>query len=385
MSTAEVVDGGEELEARDSQFAQPHQGYPPSSAHQWLPPVYGTSDCETEVVAARGEGGHVFLLPSLGGTSRTGLSPGWFVLDTSCAGFAVDPAAADAFGMSAFGEVSVVGVGEAALSGRMRRGTHITLGTCTFPAPLYMEQALSAALRTPPLVSGVRGLVSGDGGEGLAGVLGTDYLQHCVVELHAPKRIPGSPNPPVFSASVHDPARYLPTDRCVAAWQPVEWIAGVPHIRVKVTVADDGAASPPVHGEGDRGGGAWSGHLFRLSLGTGGTSVIIASRTAAEWDMVSRTVGLQPGGIMSGPGEERSRLARVDPEVVTGRLSKLDFRGSSFAAVRALTHTYGDPPDLALSPHADGVLCADLFRGCTVVLDLGRDRVAVIRGDQEVD
>ena len=32
----------------------------------------------------------------------------------------------------------------------------------------------------------------------------------------------------------------------------------------------------------------------------------------------------------------------------------------------------GDPRDLALSPHADGALCADLFRGCTLVLDLGR-------------
>jgi hypothetical protein len=37
----------------------------------------------------------------------------------------------------------------------------------------------------------------------------------------------------------------------------------------------------------------------------------------------------------------------------------------------------GDPRDLALSPHADGALCADLFRGCTLVLDLGRDRIAV--------
>jgi hypothetical protein len=290
----------------------------------------------------------------------------------------------------------------AALNGRMRRGESIALGACTVPAPLYMEQALGAALRTPPLPTLEGGLGGGSGGGGgggggLMGVLGTDFLQHCVVELRAPKRVPGSPNAPVFTASVHEPARYEASERCTASWQRVEWIAGVPHVRVQVTVAEDRVTSlvPPPEaagrgrgsgggggsdgdGDGDGDGGFWNGRLFRLSLGTGGTGVIVSAKAAAEWDMVSRTAGLQPGGVMSGAGEERSRFARVEPEVVTGRLNKLEFRGGSFATVRALTHTGGDPPDLALSPHADGALCADLFRGCTLVLDLGRSRVAVM-------
>ena len=95
--------------------------------------------------------------------------------------------------------------------------------------------------------------------------------------------------------------------------------------------------------------------------------------------MVERTVGLQPGGVLSGPGEERSRLARVDPEVISGRLARIEFRGAAFETVRALTHAGGDPPDLALSPHCDGAFCADLFRGCRLVLDLGNDRVAVVQ------
>ena len=53
--------------------------------------------------------------------------------------------------------------------------------------------------------------------------------------------------------------------------------------------------------------------------------------------------------------------------------------GAAFETVRALTHAGGDPPDLALSPHCDGALCADLFRGCRLVLDLGNDRVAVVQ------
>jgi hypothetical protein len=84
---------------------------------------------------------------------------------------------------------------------------------------------------------------------------------------------------------------------------------------------------------------------------------------------------------MSGPGEGRARLARVEPEVVTGRFDAIELKGATFRNIRALTHLNGDPPDLALSPHADGVLCADLFRGCVVVLDFSRDRVAVVQDD----
>jgi hypothetical protein len=47
-----------------------------------------------------------------------------------------------------------------------------------------------------------------------------------------------------------------------------------------------------------------------------------------------------------------------------------------------LTHTNGDPPDLGFSPHVDGALCADLFRGCDVVLDLANDRVAVVQRER---
>lgn len=361
-------------------FAPPYRGAPAWSTARW---AEAEADPMHSVTAARGDGGHVLVLPRLDGC----YTPGWFVLDTSCAGFAVDPSAADACGMDAFGRLSVVGVSAAALSGRMRRGRTISLGACTVPNPLYMEQALGAALRVPPVPTGNARGAGGDGLDGLVGVLGTDFLQHCVVELRAPKRVPGSPNAPTFTVAVHEPNEYRPSDRCAAAWQRVEWIGGVPHVRVKVTVADDRLTSlepaPEAAVPKDRaldehdGGGEWSGRLFRLSLGTGGTGAIVSARAAAEWDMVARTIGLQPGGVMSGPGQDRSRFARVEPEVVTGRLARLEFKGASFDTVRALTHTGGDPPDLALSPHADGAVCADLLRGCVVVLDLGNDRIAV--------
>ena len=357
-------------------FAMPREGYP-SDDPLWPPPAYlGDEDAACRATAARGDGGHVLVLPRLDGDA----TPGWFVLDTASPGYAVDPSAADALGMPSFGRLSVVGVGAAALAGGLRRGSSVGLGACVVRYPTYMEQALSAALRTPPSPS-----PSGED-RGLVGAVGTDFLQHCVLEIRAPRRAPGSPTPPPFEVFARDPRTYVASPRVEASWQRVTWISGAPHVRAKIVVADDAlgpTSSPearPAPGDRDDEGG-FDGRLFRLSLGAGGTGAIVSARAAAEWNMISRTVGLQPGGVLSGPGEDRSRLARVDPEVVTGRLARVEFRGATFETVRALTHVGGDPPDLGLSPHCDGALCADLFRGCTVVLDLSRDRIAVTQGE----
>jgi hypothetical protein len=387
-----------------SVFAPPYLGLPPSSdSSAWPPTAYATSRDAAEAICARGEGGHVLVVPELsapagvggggagaGGRGSSGSScsarPGWFVLDTSCAGYAIEPSVADALAMPSFGELAVVGVSAAALRGSMRRGGALTLGAVTARAPLFMEQALAAALRTPSL-----GAMAGgdDDNASLVGVLGTDFMQRAVVEIRAKRRVPGSPDPATTKAFFHAPDAYAPSDRVAASWQRVEWIGGVPHLRVKVTVANDRITSlePPPEGaasdkaEKDEKADAWTGRLFRLSLGAGGAGVVVAAAAAREWRMVERTVGLQPGGVMSGPGEGRARLARVEPEVVTGRFDAIELKGATFRNIRALTHLNGDPPDLALSPHADGVLCADLFRGCVVVLDFSRDRVAVVQDD----
>ena len=66
------------------------------------------------------------------------------------------------------------------------------------------------------------------------GLCSLDFLQHCVVELRAPARVPGSPKAPVFTVAVHAPDEFEPSPRCQASWQRVEWVASVPHVRVGV-------------------------------------------------------------------------------------------------------------------------------------------------------
>jgi len=361
--------------------------------------------------AARGEGGHAFLRPTLNGV----LAPGWFALDTASRGNVIDSKYADALHMPAFGRIAVVGAAAASLSGALRRGNDVALGALTLPSPLFMEQALTGAARCPEAADAARtGARLADGQGALLGTLGTDFLQHCVLEMRAPKRTPGSPSPAKFEVFVHHPATFFQSTKSRAAdvadaWQRVTWISGAPHVRVRVSVSNDALTEkdPPAERrlspveprrtlggfEGEAGvsktdsdaageADAWSGRLFRLSLGFGGCGAIVAHRAAAEWNMLERTVGLQPGGVLSAAGEDRARFARVDPEVVTGRLAELEFKGASFATVRALTHVNGDPPDLNFSPHVDGALCADLFRGCDLILDLGNDRIAVVQRDR---
>lgn len=351
----------------------------------------------SDVAAARGDGGHVLIRPFVNGVA----APGWFAIDTSSCGHAIDPEYADALGAPAFGRLAVVGAAAASLAGAFRRGDEVAVGAVRVPSPLFMEQALAGAMRCPALpgdgAAGGSGSAAAGGGR-LLGTLGTDFLQHCVLEIRAPRRAPGSPQPAAFEVLAHDPSAFAANvpARVAVAWQRVTWISGAPHVRARVLVADDALtpeppaerapspAEPRGFGSTDEGrdSNATDGRLFRLALGAGGTGAIVARRAAEEWRMVERTVGLQPGGVMSAPGSERARFARVDDAVVTGRLAKLEFRGATFENTRALTHLNGDPPDLGFSPHVDGALCADLFRGCDVVLDLGNDRVAVVQRER---
>ena len=391
-------DAVEKENAHGVSFDAPPEGYRGAFDARWPRVAADDADAADAVAAARGDGGHVLIRPFVNGAA----SPGWFAIDTSSCGHAIDPKYADALGAPAFGRLAVVGAAAASLAGALRRGETVAVGARALASPVLMEQALAGAMRCPALPDagvGEPARNSGDPGVGrLLGTLGTDFLQHCVLEIRAPKRAPGAAKPAAFEVLAHDPATFaadVPA-RVAVAWQRVTWISGAPHVRARVLVADDALTpEPPAErapspaeprgvGSTDDGcdSNATDGRLFRLALGAGGTGAIVARRAAEEWRMVERTVGLQPGGVMSAPGSERARFARVDDAVVTGRLAKLEFRGATLENARALTHLNGDPPDLGFSPHVDGALCADLFRGCDLVLDLGNDRVAVVQRER---
>jgi len=346
--------------AKETTFTAPAASFskPESSVADWSP-TREWSSAAGAVLTCRGEGGHVLVKPKLESADGATTSSDWFVLDTASTGFAVTGDVADALSMSAFGTMSIVGVA-APLEGAMRRGHALSLGPLTLSSPLFMEQNLDGALRVPD-------------GERLGGVLGIPALAHAVVRLRAPTRVAGSRDAPKLEVTVVNRCEYKPTAEIERAWQPVTFIDGVPYVRLAYTIANDGfmgVTEMTMEREG----------LFKLALGVGGVGAVLSAKVADEADVANRTKALQPGGIMSGPGENTGRLQRVGGEIVTGRVETVRFKNFECTNVRAVVHLDGDPPDADLSPHADGAVCADLFRGCTVVFDLSsaNPRIAVV-------
>jgi hypothetical protein len=301
-----------------------------------------------DVPAARCGGGQFLLRGALGGAP-----PQWFALDTACDGSAVVAASADAAQLPSLGRAAVPGVG-GALVGALRRGP-LSVGPLTLPSDTcHLELSLDGALQPPDASP-------------LGGVLGASLLRRCVLELRAPRRTPGGRDAPRVSATLHAPGAYAPPDRVAVAWQALTFIDGAPHVRASYRL-DEADAAPR---EG----------LFRLALGVGGAGVVLCAAEAAACGFAERTAALQPRGLVAAPGEARARLAAVtEGALLSGRVAalRLGDAGASFAHVRCLLHVGGDPPDLALSHRAAGLLCADLFRGVALVLDYARARCAVV-------
>ena len=307
--------------------------------------------------AMRGEGGHFLVKPRVEGPEKRQDATSWFVVDTATAGFAIAPRVADAVSMESFGSMAISGVA-APLEGALRSADLLCLGAFTLSKPIFMEQSLDGAVRMP------------NGGE-LGGVLGCPAFAHTVLSIHAPMRIPGSRDAPKVTVKVIDPAEYAPSNEVERAWMPVIFISGVPYVELEYTIANDGFQGVTEQVMERKG-------LFKLAIGTGGVGALLSSKVARDADVANRTHALQPGGIMSGPGESSGRLQRVGDEIVTGRVETIRFKGFEFKNIRAVLHLDGDPGDVDLSPHAEGAICADCFRGCELILDFSNNRIAVV-------
>ena len=290
-----------------------------------------------------------------------GAPPAWWALDTACDGAAVTAAAADAAALPSLGRAAVPGLG-GALAGALRRGglTVGASGVQLLPAgALHLELSLDGALAPP------------DGGA-LGGVLGCAALRRCVLELHLPRRQPGARAAPAITATLHAPGTFEPPDRLAVAWRRLQLVDGVPHVAASYITE---AGQAPREG------------LFRLALGIGGCGAILSNAEAAAAGFARATAALQPAGMLAAPGTGRARMAAVEEgSLLSGRLEELQLGGATLRHVRALAHVgAADPPDLAFSTRAAGALCADLFRGVHLVLDLPAGRYACVNLDRPDD
>lgn len=326
-------------------------------------PYYGaSSDAQrtsktTSVDVVRCEGGHF-----LAETSR-----GYFFVDFSSHVCGIDKTAAALSAnqdLKICGYTSSLGVGGAPIRGNIRVGDFEAFGS-TQKNVAFWEQSLDAAARLPGTLMSPP-----------AGSLGIDAISDTIVRMNIPKRVPGSRKNPKVTldafASEEDllaaSSSVNSSDEFVLPWSKLTFIDGAPYVECFLN-PDDSIVKTVNSKSG----------LYKLSLAVGGVGVILSNRVATELDLIEQKQGLSPGGILSGAGEDTGRLARVSNETFTIRADS--FRVGRFGfkheTVRALTHLDGDPPDLGLSCHADGIICADLFRGCCVYIDAKNERMAV--------
>jgi hypothetical protein len=321
----------------------------------------------THIPAARVSGG-VFavrasaLAPTAPGVAGGTAQEGWFVLDPCCDGAAVAPWLADGAAWPAAGEQKVHALGGAA-AGPLRQGA-LALGPCVLPAAAwYQSLALDGAVTGIPH------------GQPLAGILGMAVLRRCVLEVRAFNRLPGgSRDAPRTEVVLHEPGTFADaSDRVTVSWQRLRLLDGAPHVECTLRVSED---MEPFCG--------W----FRLGLGVGGTAVVLSAATCNQVGFVQGTHALQPSGIMTGPGEQQGRFQPVEEgSLLSGRVASVELRGASFARQRCVVHCHRrddgslaavDVQDMQLSKASAGVLCADLFRGCTLLLDVAGERCAVV-------
>jgi hypothetical protein len=328
-------------------------------------PYYGTLKSETQTTTSkttsidvmRCEGGHF-----LAETSR-----GYFFIDFSSHVSGIDKTAAALSAnedLKICGYTSSLGVGGAPIRGNIRIGDFDAFGS-TQKNVAFWEQSLDAAARLPGTLMSPP-----------AGSLGLDAIRDTIIRLNVPKRVPGSrKNPKVTLDAFASEEDLLAAsssknsdDDFVLPWSKLTFIDGAPYVECFLN-PDDSMVKTVNSKSG----------LYKLSLAVGGVGVILSNRVATELDLIEQKQGLSPGGILSGAGEDTGRLARVSNETFTIRADsfRIGRFGFKHETVRALTHLDGDPPDLGLSCHADGIVCADLFRGCCLYIDAKNERMAV--------
>ena len=364
------------------------------------------AEAPEEVEVWRGEGGHIFCEPSIGGETV-----GLFAIDTSTSCLILDPnvvpAGSDA---ERFAEHEVQGLGAQPMQTALCRGRGaLQLGPLTLERPLFREVSLQGAIRGPPnLPAPVR----------VAGVLGYDFLRHCTLELASAPRVPGAGAGPL-KLRIKPPGAKFRSERIEVGWQPLQFIGRVPHTQTalgtsqaetlltvtqfeleqgravaqaEIDALAEGSAKLLLQEEvreeevtpeaSTRAASVGHEGLFKLALGVGGTDLIVGSAVARALGLLapSAQFGLNPAGMVSGPGSRDHQMARlqgVEGHVRTVRLQQVAFRGATFSNVRALCYPKGDPEDLELSCYADGVLAGGLFRGCCLVLDYGNRRMSL--------
>lgn len=265
---------------------------------------------------------------------------------------------------------------------------HATVGPLTVDRPVMLEMELT-------------GVVSGASGP-VVGIVGYDLFRRAVIEM---------PPTGVNHVRVLDPATYTPPQR--ARWLALAMVSNVPHLWARFPVAPPGGkAGAPVESA--------TPELLMIDSGAGGSDAIFHSRAVERLGLASvgtaagssRIVGVSGSGGPTGHGQPSAAAAsqqsasvatvrRVIPSLTIvpgpgpegtvqrggvvqeagGGAEAPYAKGVTFLAVEAQLLQASRAFDL--SEHMAGVVCMPLLARRSVVLDVGRRRMALVPGEGE--
>lgn len=310
--------------------------------------------------------GHVLVKASINGQHS---NSGYWLFDTGASGSVIDTDAASKLYLDSFGSFRVKGMA-GNLDGTFRECKSLHIGPLKVKDMLMMEMDCS-------------GLVRGGPGP-IVGIIGCDIMSRAVFD------IPQISKPSIGSSDDSDvsgPAaamalsalqskksrttlngakeivirmsdpRIAPSIPDESKWLGVRWISSLPHLAVTCVNGD-------VQGD----------VLFMIDSGAGGMQLMMNGLTAGQLDLLS------PNSITKGTRTVRGvgGSSGSNIKLSTKTLTKIVLGDRTLEEVDCLVADEGIQGGVELSHYTGGVLCNDILVGYRFIVDLPRDRMALL-------
>jgi predicted aspartyl protease len=316
--------------------------------------------------------GHILINATIDGDHD---SAGYWLFDTGASGSVIDSAAAAELGLESFGSFKVKGMA-GDLDGNFRECKSLEIGPLVVKDMLMMEMDCSGLVRgAPGPVVGIIGcdimsravfdipqIVSSpqkcdedddrDGVSSLASAMAFSTLKSKNANSSLPLR--GCRE---IRITMSDP-RIEPKIPDESKWMDVKWVSSLPHLKVNCV-----------------NGGVRDEILFMIDSGAGGMQLMMNGLTASQLSLLDPQSKPKGTRTVRGVGGSSGSNIRLH----TKKLTEISIgNNSSIENVDCLVADDGIQGGVELSHYTGGVLCNEILVKYRFVIDLVRDRMALV-------
>ena len=314
--------------------------------------------------------GHVLVKARIDGQH----DDGYWLFDTGASGSVIDSAAAESLDLNKFGSFRVKGMA-GDLDGTFRECKSLELGPLKVKDMLMMEMDCSGLVRgAPGPIYGIIGCdimsravfdipqivrlhkndeedesdLSNPAAAMAFSTLESKKTRHSSLPVRGNREIKITMYDPRVDATIPDPAK----------WMKVRWVSSLPHLEVACTT---GTAQEKI--------------LFMIDSGAGGMQLMMNGLTSDKLELLSspnkRSKGTRTVRGVGGSSGSNIRLTSTT-------VDEIRLGDNTIQDVDCLVAADGVQGGVELSHYTGGVLCNDILVRYRFVVDLPRDRLALI-------